>query len=140
MIILIGALAVVLTYAMFASRNNMLAYPSGIFWMIFGADCYIHSTTTWDIYYLLFFASCFGMTIFCIFAGFGLREKKDTGTDEDEYIDEKGGVKERYLDETKVQADRANNGATDAPSTPSRRTRALRQRAKARKTGFGGKR
>lgn len=144
MIILIGALAVVLTYCMFSTRQSMLAFPAAIFWMIFGADAYGHSVYTWDIYYLLFFASCIGMVLFCILAGFGLREKRDTGTDEDEFIDEKGSGTEQYYGESKVQARRANasdmgddlppDSDIDKPSRPSQRTRDLRKRAQERKT------
>jgi len=144
MIIFIGVLAVVLTYCMFATRSSMLSFPSCIFWIIFAADAYINSVYNWDIYYLLFFASA-GMCIFCILAGFGLREKKDTGTDEDEFIDEKGGGNEQYYGETKAQAQRANRADSgddlppdrdvDAPPKPSLRTKMLRRRAKERKTG-----
>ena len=143
MIILIGAIATALTWAMFSTRQSMLGFPAAIFWAIFGADCYIHSTATWDVYYLLFFASLLGMVTFSIYAAFGLREKKDTGTDEDEFIDEKGGGKEQYYGETPAQASRANAGehdlptddSLDKPTKPSWRTRQLRKRANERKTG-----
>jgi len=143
MIILIFVAALALTYGMFSTRNSMLAFPAGMFWMIAGADAYINSAATWDIYYLMFFASCVGMVPFCILAAFGLREKKDTGTDEDEYIDEKGGGKEQYYGETPAQASRANAGehdlptddSLDKPTKPSWRTKQLRKRANERKTG-----
>ena len=140
----IVVLAVSLTITMFFTRNAMLSYPSGMFWAILGGYCYTLSVYTWDIHYLLFFGS-FGMTLFCILAGFGLREKRDTGTDEDEFIDEKGGGNEQYYGETKAQAQRANRADSgddlppdrdiDAPSNPSQRTRDLRRRAKERKSG-----
>ena len=148
MIILIGAIATALTWAMFSTRQSMLGFPAAIFWAVFGGDCYIHSTATWDIYFLLAFASLLGMTFFSIYAAFGLREKKDTGTDEDEFIDEKGGGKEQYYGETKAQASKANAGEHDLPSDtdmdsptkPSWRTRQLHKRADERKTGSPKKR
>ena len=140
MIILIGVIALVLTFAMFSTRQSMLGFPCGIFWMLFGADAYINSAATWDIYYFLFFASTFGMTLFTIFAAYGLREQKDTGTDEDEFIDEKGGGKEQYYGESGGEGKSESTGDLpqddlDRPSKPSNRTRMLHKRANERKTG-----
>ena len=86
--------AIALTCAMFATKNSMLGFPSAIFWAITGGQAYTLSTVTWDIYYLIFFASAFGMTIFCVVGAYGLREKRDTLGDEDmekgdgDYFDE----------------------------------------------------
>ena len=136
----LALLAISLTIAMFLSRNAMLGFPCVIFWVILGAYAYTLSTTPWgDWQYFLFFGS-FGMAIFCAFAAFGLREQKDTGTDEDEFIDEKGGDKEQYYGEIKEQARRANtddfpSDDIDSPPKPSVRTRMLHKRANERKTG-----
>ena len=140
MIILLGIIAAALTWAMFASRQSMLGFPAAIFWMLFGADAYQNSVMMWDMYYFIFFASSFGMSIFCMFAAYGLREKKDVGTDEDEYIDEKGGGKEQYYGETKRESsnsgdDLPSDRDVDSPAKPSWRTRMIRKRAADRKTG-----
>jgi len=87
----LGLLALGLTVAMFATKNSMLGFPSGIFWAIFGGANYLTSTATWDIYYLLFFAAI-GMFIFSIFAAFALRHRDLAGPDADKgaFIDEGG--------------------------------------------------
>ncbi len=92
-LIALGMLAVGLTIAMFMSRNAMLGFPSVIMWAILGAYAYTTSTVAWgDWQFYLFIGSLLGMVPFCAYAGYALREKKDlTGTDSDEYIDEKGG-------------------------------------------------
>lgn len=83
-----------LTIAMFWTRERMLGFPCGIFWAILGGYAYTLSEATWDIYYLLFFASAFGMVIFTILAAYGLRERRDTIAErelekgEGDYIDE----------------------------------------------------
>ena len=66
-----------LTCTMFATRQMMLGFPSGMFWAILGGYAYTQSLVLWDIYYIVFFASM-GMLIFTIFAAFALREKIDT--------------------------------------------------------------
>jgi len=88
---ILGILALGLTVSMFATKNSMLGFPSGIFWAIFGGANYIASTATWDIYYLMFFAGM-GMFIFTIFAAFGLRKRDLAGPDADKgaFIDEDG--------------------------------------------------
>lgn len=138
MIILLGIIAVALTWAMFSSRQSMLGFPAAIFWLLFGADAYQNSVTMWDMYYFIFFASSIGMSIFCMFAAYGLREKKDVGTDEDEYIDETP-EREHYYGESKKETtggdDLPSDKEMDAPSKPSWRTRVLRRRAAERKTG-----
>ena len=91
LLMIIGILALGLTVAMFTTRNSLLGFPSGIFWAVFGGACYLNSTATWDIYYLLFFASM-GMVIATIFGAFSLRHKDLAGPDADEgaFIDEDG--------------------------------------------------
>ena len=119
--ILLG-ISAVLTFTMFHTRQMMLGFPCGIFWAITGGYCYGQSTTTWDTHYFLFFAS-FGMAIFCMYAAFGLREEKDTETDEGEYLDE-GKDKTQYIDEVKPEEDESGVGE---------RTKKLRERAKNRR-------
>lgn len=92
----LAGITVLLTHAMFSTRQMMLGFPSAIFWAILGGYAYTTSEATWDIYYLLFFASM-GMAIFCMFAMYALREKRDTLGDrsiergDGEYIDEEKG-------------------------------------------------
>ena len=83
----LGFGSIVLTYAMFQSRNSMLGFPCLIFWAIMSGYCYQESTATWDLYYLTFFGSIF-MGVFCAFAAYGLRTKKEELTEGDEFIDE----------------------------------------------------
>jgi len=96
-------MAVVLTLAMFVTRNSMLGFPSAIMWAILGGYSYTLSITDWDIYFILFFACTFGMTIFTIFAAYGLREPRDTiGEESMEHEDkqiEAEGLEGEYLDE-----------------------------------------
>ena len=95
-IVLLGLafMSVSLTVTMFITHNMMLGFVCAMFWAILGGRFYELSTVTWDIYYLLFFASAFGMVIFTILAAYGLREKRDTLADEEmekgegSYIDE----------------------------------------------------
>ena len=107
-------IAVSLTVAMFATRNLMLGFPSAIFWAILGGHCYQESAATWDIYYLIFFASI-GMAIFSMYACYALRsvDLSEPDADKGKYFDEelepdlrgnidKGdgkGESVRYLDE-----------------------------------------
>lgn len=117
---------IALTCVMFISRQAMLGFPSAIFWAIFGAYSYTLSAVPWgDVYFYLFFASMFGMTTFTMFAAYGLREKKDVGTDENEFVDEKG--------EDEI-AEQGNENDEFEPQ-PSRRTLELRERAKRRRDG-----
>jgi len=119
-------LAVGLTVAMFHTRNAMLGFPSTIMWAILGAYAYTESTTAWgDWEYFLFFASAFGMTIFCALAGYGLREKRDTIADEEL---EKGDG------ELIGKSEENPSVFTDEESKPSRRTQELRERTKRRRT------
>jgi len=122
-------IAIALTCTMFATRERMLGFACAIFWVITGAQAYTLSTTPWgDMYYYLFFASSFGMTLFCILAAFALREKHDAPAEEElekgegGYIDEDGSDKEPDL-------------LSEEPETkPSKRTQALRKRAADRRS------
>jgi len=76
-------IAVGLTCTMFATKQAMLGFACVIFWAILGAYAYLQSTTPWgDIWFYMFFACMFGMTIFCALAAYGLREVRDTLGDE----------------------------------------------------------
>ena len=132
-----------LTIAMFVTRNQLLGFPCLIFWAILGGYFYQQSTTTWDIEYLLFFASM-GMAIFCGYAAFALRKSDLSGPDADKgaFFDEGGSGKgagggggfmekpdsDKYIDEDDGFGDR---------SKPSIRTLELRARAKRRRGGEG---
>ncbi len=117
------AIACVLTFLMFHSRQRMLGFPCAIFWALLGGYAYTHSVYDWDTYYFLFFAS-FGMMIFCTFAAFALRASDDTKTDEDEYLDEEKD-KTKYIDE---------KGKSEEPEE-SERTKNLHKRADQRRKG-----
>ena len=129
--------AVVLTVTMFATRQAMLGWPCVIFWAIAGAHSFTLATAPWvDIYFYLFLACSLGMTIFCMMAQFGLKEKKDR-TDKEEYIDEQGG---KAIDDTGKTPDieNINDDFNDIPGESneekeSRRVKALHGRAKERR-------
>ena len=115
-----------LTVAMFLSKQSMLGFPCTIFWVLWGADAYIMSTTPWgDVYYFLFFGS-FGMAIFSAFAAYGLREKQDTIGDEEM---EKGDSS--IIDEKEKGTDIFEDEVIE----PSMRTKKLRERASQRRSG-----
>lgn len=123
--------AVLLTIAMFISKQSMLGFPSAIFWAITGAQSYILSTTPWgDIYFYLFFASMFGMTIFTAFAAYGLREKRDAIGDEEM---EKG--EGMFIDESKRENKADDVFGDEAEPEPNKRTKELRERAEQRRAG-----
>ena len=126
---ILAGIAVLLTCVMFATRESMLGFACAIFWVIMGAQAYTLSTTPWgDIYYYMYFASAFGMTIFCILAAMGLREKRDSIADEElekgdgTYVDEVEGGKEPDL------------LSAEPEPKPSKRTLALRKRAENRRS------
>lgn len=121
-------IAVSLTVAMFATRNKLLGFPSGIFWALICGYAYTMSTVIWDLYYILFFA-CFGMTVFSIYAAFALRRSDISGPDDDKgkYIDEESGPD---LSAPKEPAIREY--APDDPSL-SQRVRRIHERAERRK-------
>jgi hypothetical protein len=141
MLILLGGVATVLTLAMFISRQAMLGFACVIFWLLFGADCIVLSVYTWDIYFTTGFGAMLGMTVVCGMGAFGLREKKDSGTDEDDWVDEDKRVTV-YHGETTAGAKQAESDdlppddSMDGKSQPSARTKELHNRAKKRKTGL----
>jgi hypothetical protein len=114
---------------MIATKSMMLGFPSAIFWAILGGYCYQESLATWDIYYFVFFAGM-GMTVFCMFAMYGLRTKKEESAAGDELIDE-SSKDEPYIDEVKEKKLVANIDNSDNPSP---RVQAVRDRANRRRT------
>lgn len=143
----LGLLALGLSVALFFSKQAMLGFPCAIFWAIFGAYNYTLSTTTWDIYYLVFF-SAFGMTIFTMFAAFALRTKKEEAEEGDLYFDEGGDNDVKFIDEG-VSPSEANKRYDDYGNARPRyskkklgeevvsdRVRGVRERAEARRKRF----
>ncbi len=136
---ILSIIAVALTIAMFATRNLMLGFPSAIFWAILGGHCYIESAATWDIYYLIFFASM-GMAIFSMYAMYGLREQdlSEPNPDKGKYFDEVSEPDMRgNIDKPEGLYDDEQPGAffdeTKSPK-PSDRIKRLRDRATKRRT------
>ncbi|KKM65834.1 hypothetical protein LCGC14_1487290 [marine sediment metagenome] len=131
----LGFMAVVLTVAMFATRQSMLGFPSAIFWAITGAQAYTLSTVPWgDIYYYIAFASLLGMTSFTALGAFGLREKRDTLADEG--MDDDSKVKDdSFIDEHEKEADTDYWSGKDGETPPSERSAAVRERAARRRSG-----
>jgi hypothetical protein len=107
----------------------MLGFPCGIFWAVLGGHAYTLSTAIWDIEYLIFFSSM-GMLIFCIFAAYGLRTKKEDLDEGDEYIDE-GKDDLKFIDEGS-KGDTANRDSAEEDK-PRRSTREIRERANRRR-------
>ena len=121
-------IALILTHAMFTSKQPVLGFACAMFWMIAGGQAYTLSVIPWgDIYFYLFFAASFGMTIFTALAAFGLREKRDTLADEEMEEGDEGG----YIGEGKDKLDPLFEIEDEAK--PSRRVQALRDRAKQRR-------
>jgi len=128
---LLAFVAVMLTMTLFRTKEAMLGFPCAIMWAITGAQSYLLSTVPWgDIYFYLFFASFFGMTIFTSLAAFGLREKRDTYCEEEADETEQGVVEGEEGEDTVFG---------EEESKPSRRTLELRERAKKRRSGQGRK-
>jgi len=124
-------LALGLTIAMFATRQMMLGFPCLIFWSILSGYFYQESTTTWDIYYLLFFGSIF-MGIFCAYAAFALRTKKEVAHEGDLFFDEGGDNDVRFIDEG-GSVKSGDTETDDVSDKPGRRARDIRERAKRRR-------
>ncbi len=121
-------IAVVLTCAMFFSKNMMLGFPSMMFWAIAGAQSYTLSSIPWgDWQYYLFFAS-FGMAIFSALAMYSLREKRDTIADEEM---ERGDGK--LIGDDDKEKDMFGDDE-EAAVIPSERSRRLRERAEKRRS------
>jgi len=121
--LVLAIIPVALTISMFQSKSFMLGFPCLIFWAILSGHFYQLSTTTWDIYYLAFFGSI-GMAIFCAFAAYGLRTKKEEKQVGDELIDE-GKDTTKFIDEGETEEEGIG-----------RRAKAVRERA-ARRRKFG---
>jgi len=120
------AITLVLTWAMFHTKNMMLGFPCVMFWAITGGYCYTQSTTTWDIWYLLFFASTFGMTIFCAIAMYGLRTKKEEQEEGDQLIDE-GKDETQFIDEGEPEEDISRQVRKVRDNADRRRTKGIRR-------------
>lgn len=113
MLLPLAIIALGLTIAMFLSRNSMLGFPSAMFWMILGAYEYTQSVTPWVSVEFYFAIACMlGMVTFCSLAAYGLRERKDTGTDRDEYLDESPDAE--YYGEGGQQTE-PSEGTTEQP-------------------------
>ena len=105
----------------------MLGFPCLIFWAITGGYCYQESATTWDMYYFVFFASMF-MGVFCAFAAYALRTKKEEAEEGDLYFDEGGDDDVKYIDE-------GGKGEIETDEDkPRRGSRNIRERAERRRT------
>lgn len=123
--LVLAMLALGLTIAMFATKSMMLGFPAAIMWAILGAYAYQKSTTAWgDWQYYLYFASAFGMTVFCVMAMYALRTKKGEKAEGDTLIDETTELGEPYIDE---------GGNGDREDKPSRLVRGVRKRAEERR-------
>lgn len=112
-----GTIALFLTIAMFATKEIMLGFPALMFWAVFGGYAYTLSIATWDPYYFVFFAAM-GMVIFMALATFAMRARTAT-PEEDEFIDEGEDV--------------PGGSFIDEGSKPSKRSQAVRDRAKKRR-------
>ncbi len=138
MLFVLAGAAVFLTWAMFQTRQSMLGFPCMMFWAILGGYCYQQSTATWDMYYFTFFG-CMGMAIFCAFAAYGLRTKKEEMAEGDEFIDE-GKDDLKFIDEgsnsNNDKADRDVIENMDDMDKPRRRSRDIRDRANKRRSRF----
>ncbi len=75
---LLMSIGAILTFTMFVVAQPMLGFACSMFWAISGASAYALSSTSWDVYYLIFIACLLGMTVFTMLAAFGLLEKRDT--------------------------------------------------------------
>jgi len=122
-------IATTLTATMFASKSSMLGFPCLIFWAITSGYCYQESGATWDNYYFMFFASIF-MGVFCAFAAYALRTKKEEAREGDLYFDEGGDKDVKFIDE----GDGGKDATDEYGEKPSRRTRSIRERASRRRT------
>lgn len=133
MSILLGAVATVLTYGMFQARQMLLAFPSAIFWWLFGGAMYQLSAATWDLDYIVFLAAMF-IGVFCMFAGFALR-KKDLNPPLDDGKDAATTDGEEETEDQDGEDNTLNVATEDSPA----RTR-LKERRNARsgrKPDFG---
>lgn len=128
MLFLLAGIAVLLTCAMFMTREMMLGFPAAMFWAILGGYAYTLSTTPWgDVYYYVFIACALGMTVFSMLAAYGLREKRDTLAEKEE----EGG----YIDEGGGESDIERHDKNEVVTQSSKRVKSIRKRAEARREG-----
>ncbi len=120
----LGFATIILTFAMFYTRNSLLGFPCTIFWAILSGYCYQQSTTTWDVYYLTFFASA-GMAIFSTIAMYALRNKDLSGPDADEG---------KFFDEEQEPDLWGDAKKGESEEQPSSRVKAVRDRAAKRRS------
>jgi hypothetical protein len=139
MLYLFGLIAVFLTSAMFLSKQSMLGFPAAIFWALLGGQAYIMHVTTWDIYFLLAFASLLGMVTFTIYAAYGLREKPDYYDQEADVPDNGRQSVQTDTEDGEPAEDKTSDGFY-GETEPNKRTVALRARATDRRTGKPQKR
>jgi len=121
-----------LLIAMMATKQSMLGFAAALFWFIFGAYCYTQSTVTWDINYCLGFGSMLGMTVLSMYGAYALREKRDTIADQE--MDEDSTPD----DDTYYGEDNAKENEEEGKAQQGRRTKALHERARERRTGEAG--
>lgn len=129
-------MAVVLTCAMFGTKNAMLGFPCTIFWGLVGGQAYTLSVAAWDIYYILAFACLLGMTTFCAVGAYGLREKRDTIADA-EMDDEEGEPEKGYIGERDNGSNKLFSTEPAEEEKTNLRTKDLRERARKRREHVG---
>ncbi len=130
---ILGLLAFGLTFGLFLSRNAMLGFPSAIFWALFGGYSYSLSITTWDIYFMIAFASLLGMVTFCSLGAYGLKTKKEEAKEGDLYFDEGGDDDVKFIDEGGKGKDTRDELESDGEK-PSSRIKGIRDRASKRRS------
>lgn len=131
-LLVLMAISVALTWALFQSRQAMLGFPCGIFWAILGGYAYTQTASFFpptDIYAFLGIASLLGMTPFTIFAAYGLRTKKEELAEGDEFIDE-GKDDIKFIDEGGKDKDTEPESDEEKPR---RVSRSIRERASRRR-------
>lgn len=126
MLFILGAIAVSLTMAMYATKKSELGFACAIWWFIFGGHCYTLFTVAWvDIEYYMFFASM-AMGIFTAIGAFALREPHDAISDEE--MNEEGKGTAGFVDEG------PDEGESRETVKPSRRAVEIRKRAENRRS------
>ncbi|MDD5220912.1 MAG: hypothetical protein PHV11_10120 [Candidatus Bipolaricaulis sp.] len=131
-------ISVILTYAMFTTRERMLGYPCALFWAITGAQAYTLSAGPWlDAYFFTFIACVLGMTIFSVLAMYGLREKRDSIGDVEVSRGEPKLLEasDRSAENLKAADSGFLEPGSDGEIATSDRSRAIRARADRRRKG-----
>lgn len=106
---LLGTLALVLTLAMFITKQMMLGFPCVMFWGILGGFSYDQSTALWDMHYFLFWTSM-GMVMFTALAMFGLKTpKEEAESGEGEFLDKGKFIDEAGGEEGEEESERRKN-------------------------------